>query len=227
MNELAASADGSRVAARKTCSVSPRIATRIIATFAATNLLTPYSATDCRPTFAKRFAQYKKSLSQGLWKTAYAATNENEFFAELTMWYVGSRGDYGGIKPAPQLGRDWLRNYDPEAFSLLDAIYSGKTKVSRATWKTLAPHPATEEAKLRSLSSEQPTILMFDNRTSHDFSLFWLDFDGKRKPYGLLGAGESVEEHTYATHPWLLAEPSGNVVGIYVPGKENGRAVLR
>src|SRR5208282_1107544 len=51
--------------------------------------------------------QYQSSMRRGLWP-AYAGTNPDEFFAELTMWYFDSRGDYGKIEPSPQPGRDWL-----------------------------------------------------------------------------------------------------------------------
>jgi hypothetical protein len=73
-------------------------------------------------------AQYKKSMEKGRWKTAYASTNFDEFFAELSMWYFGSRGDFGLIVPTPKAGREWLREYDPDAFALLDKIYSGQVK---------------------------------------------------------------------------------------------------
>jgi hypothetical protein len=171
--------------------------------------------------------QFKKSTGAGLWKTAYASTNDDEFFAELSMWYFGSRGDFGQIKPEPRTGRAWLRSYDPEAYDLLNRIYSGRVPVERITWQRIAPLPATDEAKLRSLSSQEPTALLLVNRTSTDYSLFWLDFEGKRKPYGILHAGEKLVEHTFATHPWLVARPDGRTVGIYVPGRLHAKAVLK
>ncbi len=67
--------------------------------------------------------QHAASVKKGLWKTAYASTNAGEYFAELTMWYFGSRGDYGRIEPRPEEGREWLRTYDPDGFALLESIY--------------------------------------------------------------------------------------------------------
>lgn len=46
--------------------------------------------------------QYAASVKSGLWKTAYASTNANEFFAELTMWYFGSRGRLWSDRAPPQ-----------------------------------------------------------------------------------------------------------------------------
>lgn len=70
--------------------------------------------------------QYQRSLENGLWRTAYASTNSNEFLAELTMWYFGTKGDLGQMSPAPTRGGEGLRSYDPEAFELLKEIYEGK-----------------------------------------------------------------------------------------------------
>jgi hypothetical protein len=71
-------------------------------------------------------AQYHRSLERGLWRTAYASTNPNEFLAELTMWYFGTKGDIGKMSPAPKAGREGLRDYDPEAYQLLKELYEGE-----------------------------------------------------------------------------------------------------
>jgi hypothetical protein len=70
--------------------------------------------------------QYRGSLARGLWVGAYAGSNYDEFFAELTMWYFGTFGDRGMQGPKPASGRDGLKAYDPEAFTLLDDFYSGR-----------------------------------------------------------------------------------------------------
>jgi hypothetical protein len=70
--------------------------------------------------------QYHRSLDRGLWVGSYAASNYDEFFAELTMWYFGTHGDLGMKDTKPANGRDGLKAYDPEAFTLLDDFYSGR-----------------------------------------------------------------------------------------------------
>jgi hypothetical protein len=170
--------------------------------------------------------QFKKSMKKDLWKTAYASTNFNEFFAELSMWYFGSRGDYGKIKPAPEEGQDWFRRYDPDAFDLLKKIYSGQVKVERIFWETLVAQPPDNEKKLRSIDSKHPTPLFINNRTAKDYLLFWLDFDGKRKSYGTLYAGQIWSQNTFATHPWLIAGADGEAIGIYVPGTSQAKVIL-
>jgi len=91
--------------------------------------------------------QYTRSLEKGLWKKAYAATNPNEFFAELTMWYFGTHGDLRMEGPKPANGSDGLKAYDPEAFSLLDDFYSGRIQVTRVEprRRQTTPPPADVE----------------------------------------------------------------------------------
>jgi hypothetical protein len=170
--------------------------------------------------------QFSKSTAAGLWKTAYASTNDDEFFAELSMWYFDSRGDFGRITPKPQAGRDWFRKYDPAAFAVLDGIYGGRTKVARIVWEKLVPRPLADEHKLRALSSANPTVVVFDNRTKADLSLFFLDITGKRKPYGTIHAGYRIAWKSFATHPWVLVRPNGRTVAIFVATKGHCRAVV-
>jgi alpha-glucosidase len=75
--------------------------------------------------------QFHRSLDKGLWKGAYAATNESEFFAELTMWYFGTHGDLHMTGTKPANGPEGLQAYDPEAYALLDDIYSGRIPIHR------------------------------------------------------------------------------------------------
>ena len=70
--------------------------------------------------------QYEKSLAAGRWVGSYAASNQSEFFAELTMWYFGTHGDRGMRGEIPADGREGLRKYDPDAVcGDRDRFYSG------------------------------------------------------------------------------------------------------
>jgi len=73
-------------------------------------------------------AQRVRSLSKGLWVQSYAGSNDEEYFAELTMWYFGTHGDLGMEGRKPDDGPAGLKRYDPEAFALLDDFYSARMK---------------------------------------------------------------------------------------------------
>lgn len=75
--------------------------------------------------------QYRRSIGQGLWVKGYAASNPDEFFAELTMWYFGTHGDMNMKEPKPKNGPEGLKAYDPEAFGLFDDFYQGRIASAR------------------------------------------------------------------------------------------------
>jgi hypothetical protein len=47
--------------------------------------------------------------------------------------------------------------------------------------------------------------------------VYWLDYDGKRIPYGAIGKGEVFSTQTYVTHPWLITDAKDNCKAIYMP----------
>jgi hypothetical protein len=59
-------------------------------------------------------AQFRRSISKGLWKGAYASTNQGEYWAELTMWYFGGHGEFLNNTKLPAPGKNGLKGYDPE-----------------------------------------------------------------------------------------------------------------
>jgi alpha-glucosidase len=75
--------------------------------------------------------QMKASQEKGLWVGAYAGKNDSEFFAELTMWYFGTRGDHGMKGRKPGNGPEGLREYDPDAFKIMDDFYSGRIEIPK------------------------------------------------------------------------------------------------
>lgn len=171
--------------------------------------------------------QYHKSLDKGLWKGAYAATNEHEFWAELTMWYFGTHGDLNMTGEKPANGRDGLKAYDPEAFGLLDAIYSGRVPVKRVETITLQSYPPEREKDLRSGGEGQSVTVRFVNRTSTEVTLYWIDGDGKRHPYGKVPPGKRTAQNTFASHVWLAAGPDDKAIALFVADEKQGLAIIR
>ncbi len=169
--------------------------------------------------------QYHLSLANGRWKTMYAATNPKEFFAELTMWYFGTRGDYGKISPPPVPGRDWLKSYDPDAFKLLDDIYCGRLVPARIKFVQVTPLSPDKEGSLRS-SNGDATTLRFVNNTEQTVKLYWLDGEGKRKPYGDIPPHERRMQNTYVSHPFILTDKNDHGLAIFVAVPEDGIATL-
>src|SRR5262249_30322972 len=59
------------------------------------------------------------------------------------------------------------------------------------------PEPSTspecsKEKSLRSLGGEQSTAISFTNNSGEPITLFWLDYNGDRVPYGTLAQGATL-----------------------------------
>jgi len=97
----------------------------------------------CQREIKTLFAQQRqKSLDKGLWVGSYAGSNADEFFAELTMWYFGTRGDLSMSGPKPEPGPEGLKEYDPEAYTLMDDFYSGRIEITERQPRFRAPADA-------------------------------------------------------------------------------------
>ena len=171
--------------------------------------------------------QYHKSLDRGLWKGAYAGTNEHEFWAELTMWYFGTHGDLNMTGEKPANGRDGLKAYDPDAYRLLDAIYAGRVPVARVETVTLKPYPPDREKNLRSGGEQASVTVTFVNHTPYEVRLYWIDGDGKRHAYGKIAPGGRTSQNTFASHVWLASGPDDRAIALFVAGMKQGIALIR
>lgn len=87
--------------------------------------------------------------------------------------------------------------------------------------------PCSEERKLRSQHSREPTSITFVNRSGLYRSLNWIDFKGASKNYGGLNPGETKTISTFRTHPWVSATGPGDCVQIILPSAEPGTVYLK
>jgi len=70
---------------------------------------------------------------------------------------------------------------------------------------------------LRSLEANRQTYIVFTNKGNKPIRVYWLDYAGKRIPYGMLETGQVLSFQTYVTNPWLIADAKGNCKSIYMP----------
>lgn len=148
----------------------------------------------------KIVCQYHASIIQGLWKGAYAAANENEYWAELTMWYFGFHGAMlPGKTPAP--GPKALQAYDPRGYALLDSIYSGKLQTGMKEQKSHIVAQGTLSG-----TSKQKAKLVVVNNSQRPLKLFWIDQAGTAKPYPDVQPMSTREYPTYYTHVWMFQD---------------------
>ena len=159
-------------------------------------------------------AAYKRAKAADLWAGCYAMTNEQEFFAELSMWYFGSRGDFGKLKEQHAMlrGREWLQAYDPSSYRLLHRLYSGERSVEQRRHHTLlprwpAPTTVAAEAALRPCvvpGGDSACAITFDNTTAKSYRLWWVDYQGKRRAMGVLHPAEKKGVRSHSGHSFVL-----------------------
>jgi hypothetical protein len=97
--------------------------------------------------------------------------------------------------------------------------------------KSLVALDCSQESSLRSLNSEVPTYIRFNNTTGQSVVIYWLNYQGERDPTEeqkqSIAAGQSGFRYTYLTHPFLVADASGKCLGIYQPAREPSLAIIR
>ncbi len=77
-------------------------------------------------------------------------------------------------------------------------------------------HPV-EVAGLTSGDSEIETTISFVNKAKKTVKVYWLDHDGDRVLYATLEEGETHEQPTFLTHPWLITNEDGDSWSVYFP----------
>ena len=180
----------------------------------------------CDTTRAAVINQHKWSVHKGLWTGCYAATNFEEFFADLAMWYFGTAGDPGQIAPPPGKGPEWLRQYDLDAFAILDDIFSGRAKVESLKWESLPAIPFDQGSHLLSEGSNQKTQIRFVNESPEKVKIYWLDFQGNRNLFLIIDSGETFSQVTFTGHAWLITDTEELEIAIYVASEFPGVAII-
>jgi hypothetical protein len=143
--------------------------------------------------------QYDKAVKAGLWKGAYAATNPQEYWAELSMWYFGSHGDFLIGTQTPSPGQESLSKYDRSGYLLLDSIYRGLLQPA----SKVGSGPVLKGAK--SGSSTQKSTLRVTNNRDKMVKLYFIDQQGTPKLHDSIPAKTNRSYPSYYTHVWMLS----------------------
>ena len=88
------------------------------------------------------------------------------------------------------------------------------------------------EEKLKPLDRPRPsrrtgeaTAITFVNRTPAEVSLFWIDPQGDKKPYGTIAPGASLYRTTFSGHVWQVLQGEASR-GVWEAGDDEAQAVI-
>jgi dipeptidyl aminopeptidase/acylaminoacyl peptidase len=111
-------------------------------------------------------------------------------------------------------GKRWkcdLHSYDVQDVSKDEQITS-----------SLPPHDEPHP----SIQTGDETSITFINCTGGDVEVYWVDFEGERRHYVTIRAGERHQQHTFAGHVWLVTDKTGKTLAVFVATEEAGDAVI-
>jgi hypothetical protein len=146
---------------------------------------------------------------------AYAITNYEEYFAELSEAYFGEN-DFFPFR------RDELRSYDTQGFAMMRSAWEDRPPVAERRLAAAAAvvRSCTEEGSLRSFESRQPSLIVFRNEGERPVSVFWLDWQGVRNNRAEIPPGGLYAQRSFNTHPWLITAADGRCLGIILTEKD-------
>jgi dipeptidyl aminopeptidase/acylaminoacyl peptidase len=70
------------------------------------------------------------------------------------------------------------------------------------------------------------TAIIFDNQTSNEVELFWIDTSGRRQSYGKLPPGKERNQHTFTGHIWEALDSKGNIIAAFQATENPNRAII-
>jgi hypothetical protein len=92
------------------------------------------------------------------------------------------------------------------------------------------PPPGTlscaDEGSIRSSAGDTPSVIVFHNLLDRPVWVYWLNFQGGRKPIRTLAPGETVSQDTYLGHAWLAADEAGRCLNVFLAPVGQGDAII-
>lgn len=94
---------------------------------------------------------------------------------------------------------------------------SGPEATPPPSWPTvsLRARACGLEATTRSRESRTPISIRFFNLTSQVVQLHFLDFNGRRQPFGALQPSDSRFQPTFITHTWVMTDSRGQCLALF------------
>lgn len=87
-------------------------------------------------------------------------------------------------------------------------------------------HPANSQPTPASKPDGNKFDVVFSNKTEDPVKVFWMDRNGKRKPYGVLQAGWQKPQSTRPGAVWLITDLNDKALGHFIVGDRSAKATI-
>ena len=87
------------------------------------------------------------------------------------------------------------------------------------------PEGGDEKPPGKSITGEF-TVVRFINKRDQAVKLYWIDYGGKPKLYGVIEKGDQRRQNTYEDAVWMLTDEKDNALGYFVTTRKFSRAVI-
>ncbi|MFC6565587.1 hypothetical protein [Actinoplanes utahensis] len=114
----------------------------------------------------------------------------------------------------------------PEPLQRLSAAATLGTRPSPSATVHVTVVPAQQEGEVRSLVHDHGTAIQFVNGRDEPVVLYWLDYQGTRERYAVLGSGASRRQPTFVSHPWVITDLTGRALTIVLPASRPAQATI-
>ncbi len=156
-----------------------------------------------------------------------SVTFHNQTSEALSVYWIdfeGERQPYGMVDPGREKRQSTFEGHRWELETELGKLLGRFVAPAVASIAVVHPdrlakleNQRTDDwSGVRSDRTRKKVRVTFHNQTSEALSVYWIDFEGLRKPYGMIEPGRKKRQGTFEGHRWELESASGQILGRFV-----------
>ncbi len=106
-----------------------------------------------------------------------------------------------------------MRRQQPMDFAI--ALFFAMAIAMRASPVLAQQVECRAESGLTAVAHAAPVKLLLRNHSSQPRRLYWIDFEGQRKPYGIIAPGKDREQQSSVGNHWVVTDELDKCLAIF------------